>query len=284
MAPLSQSASGSRTTSKRKVGFFCGVALWFLCVLSSMFAISSLGAATPEEKGLAIAMETKQRDLGWGDMQAQLRMILRNREGEESLREIELRALEQEDDGDKSLNIFNSPRDVKGTAFLSYSHPLTADEQWLYLPALKRVKRIASRNKAGPFMGSEFAYEDLASFEVEKFTYRYLGDESCDGASCLIVEQYPADEYSGYARRIVWLDKRTYRPCKIVFYDRNNVLLKTLSYSGYRRYSDKHWRADKMLMINHQTGNSTELFWLNYRFKTGLTEQDFTLNALQRVR
>ena len=116
--------------------------------------------------------------------------------------------------------MFDKPRDVKGTAFLSFSHAVGADDQWLYLPALKRVKRIASRNKSGPFMGSEFAYEDLSSFEVEKYTYKFLRDETCEGGTCYVVEQYPVDKNSGYTRRVVWLDHNEYRVWKIDFYDR----------------------------------------------------------------
>ncbi len=122
---------------------------------------------TPEERGLEIAREADARDTGWGDHQARMTMTLANKQGETSTREITIKTLEVATDGDKSLTIFHEPRDVKGTAFLSFSHPTTPDEQWIYLPALKRVKRISSANKSGPFMGSEFAYEDIASQELE---------------------------------------------------------------------------------------------------------------------
>ena len=118
-------------------------------------------ALTAEDKGLEIAQEAINRDTGWTDNTADMLMYLRNQQGQESIRELKIKSLEQQDDGDKSLTIFNKPRDVKGTAFLSFSHPVGADDQWLYMPALKRVKRISSTNKSGPFMGSEFAFEDL---------------------------------------------------------------------------------------------------------------------------
>ncbi len=242
-------------------------------------------ALTPEEqKGLDISQESKDRDLGWVDSTADMLMVLRNQQGQESIREIKMRNLEIKDDGDKSLTIFNKPRDVKGTAFLSFSHPVDADDQWLYLPSLKRVKRISSRNKSGPFMGSEFAFEDLSSFEVEKYTYKYLGDETVHGLDSFKVEQFPVDENSGYTRRIVWIDKEEYRVQKIDFYDRKNSLLKTLSYVEYQQYLGKHWRADSMQMVNHQNGKSTELQWGNYAFKTGLEDGDFNRNSLKRVR
>lgn len=241
-------------------------------------------AETAEEKGLRIAEESKASDLGWQDMQADMNMILRNKQGQESLREIRLKSLEIDNDGDKSLSVFDKPRDVKGTAFLSFSHAVGADDQWLYLPALKRVKRIASRNKSGPFMGSEFAYEDLSSFEVEKYTYKYLKDEACDGGTCYVVEQYPVDKHSGYTRRVVWLDPEEYRLWKVEFYDRKDSPLKTLTYHGYNEYEGKHWRPDLMKMVNHQTGKSTDLTWSNYQFKSGLSDKDFNKNTLKRAR
>lgn len=256
----------------------------FILAASLATASANVLAETPEEKGMAIAKESKARDIGWSDMKAEMQMILRNSQGQESIREIRMKSLEVENDGDKSLSVFDKPRDVKGTAFLSFSHPVGADDQWLYLPALKRVKRIASRNKSGPFMGSEFAYEDLTSFEVEKYTYKYLRDEACGNDQCFVVEQYPVDKFSGYKRRIVWTDQSEYRVQKVEFYDRKNSLLKTLSYYDYKQYLDTFWRADLMKMENHQTKKSTDLQWKSYEFKTGLNDSDFNKNSLKRAR
>ncbi len=256
-------------------------ALSLLILLSLPF---SLLAQEAQQKGLEIAREADRRDTGFHDQTADLQMILRNSQGEESRRKIHVRTLEQLDDGDKSLTTFEQPADVKGTNFLSFTHKTGPDDQWLYLPALKRVKRISSRNKSGPFMGSEFAYEDLSSQEVEKYSYKYLRDENYNDLDCFVVERYPRDKDSGYTRQVVWLDKQEYRPQKIVFYDRKNSLLKTLTYSGYRQYLDKFWRADEMYMENHQTGKSTRLVWSDYRFKTGLEERDFNRNSLSRTR
>jgi hypothetical protein len=241
-------------------------------------------AETPEEKGLAIAKEADRRDTGWGDQTANLKMVLRNRHGKESLREIRTKTLEVEGDGDKALSIFDNPRDVKGTAFLSFTHALEPDEQWLYLPALKRVKRISSSNKSGPFMGSEFAFEDLSSQEVEKYSYKFLRDEKIDGRDTFVIERKPAYKHSGYTRLITWLDKEMYQPLKIEFYDRKNKLLKTLTSSDHKQYEGKFWRPTHMHMNNHQTKKSTKLTWSNYQFKTGLKSSDFDRNSLKRAR
>ena len=241
-------------------------------------------AKTPEEKGLAVALESDMRDSGFGDFEADMQMILRNRHGQESSRKLRTRTLEMKEDGDKSLVIFDTPRDVKGTAFLSFTHKSGSDDQWLYLPALKRVKRIASNNKSGPFMGSEFAFEDIASQEVEKYTYKFIREEDVDGDQMLVVERYPVDPKSGYTRQIVWHDREYFRPMKIEFYDRKDDLLKTLTYRGYAQYLDRYWRAEEMEMVNHQTGKSTVLLWENYAFAQGLSERDFDRNSLRRAR
>jgi hypothetical protein len=211
-------------------------------------------------------------------------MVLRNRHGEESRREIRSKVLETKDDGDKSLIVFDEPKDVAGTALLTYTHKTGDDDRWLYLPALKRVKRIASSNKSGPFMGSEFAYEDLGSQEVEKYTYRYLRDETLDGQEVFVFERYPKDAESGYTRNVIWMDKAEYRPLKIEFYDRKKSLLKTLTFAEYAQYLGKYWRPGKLDMVNHQTGKSTTLLFKDYKFRNGFRDRDFDQNSLRSAR
>lgn len=251
--------------------------------LSALLALSGQVSASPE-KGFEIAKERKVRDEGWGDSVATMQMILRNAQGESSTREMRLKSFEVANEGDKGLTIFDQPRDVKGTAFLNHSHVIEADDQWLYLPALKRVKRISSRNKSGPFMGSEFAYEDLSSFELEKYTFNHLGDETFKGVDTYRIEQIPTDKNSGYTKQVVWLDKAHYRPLQVEFYDRKGSLLKTLQFEDYKQYLNKYWRAHTMAMVNHQTGKSTTLTTSNLDFQTGLREKDFEKNVLKRVK
>ncbi len=212
-------------------------------------------------------------------------MILKNKHGQESIRKIRIKTLEVEGDGDKSLTIFDNPRDVKGTAFLNFTHKVGDDDQWLYLPALKRVKRISSRNKSGSFMGSEFSYEDIASQEVEKYTYKWIRDEVYDGRECFVIERYPVDKKnSGYTRLVTWIDKSEYRALKVDYYDRKKSLLKTLTIKEYKQYLNKYWRAEEMNMVNYQNRKSTKLVWSDYKFQTGLTDRDFTKSSLKRAR
>jgi len=253
-----------------------------MCVIFLAMTTTALGA---EEKGLAIVKEADKRDSGFENFTANLRMVLKNKHGQESERIIRTKTLEVEGDGDKNLLIFDRPKDVKGSAFLTYSHKTGDDDQWLYLPALKRVKRISSRNKAGSFMGSEFAYEDITSQEVEKYTYKWIRDEVYHDQECFVIERYPVDKKnSGYTRQVIWIDKSEYLQWKVEFYDRKKSLLKTLTIKGYKKYLDKYWRADEMNMVNHQNGKSTILYWSDYKFRVGLKEQDFNKNSLKRAK
>ena len=241
-------------------------------------------AVTAEEKGLQIITELDKRDTGFGDSKAILKMRLVNRKGDESLRSLKIKTLEVIGDGDKSLTIFSRPRDIKGTAFLSFTHALVPDEQWLYLPALKRVKRISSSNKSGPFLGSEYAFEDLTSFEVAKYGYKYLNDEDVEGIACFVIELIPKYEYSGYTRQVAWIDKERYIVIKVDYYDRKDALLKTQLFRDYKQYLNQYWRAGEQLMSNHQNGKSTALLWEEYKFGMGLTNRDFDKNTLKRAR
>ncbi|NOQ77110.1 MAG: outer membrane lipoprotein-sorting protein [Methylococcaceae bacterium] len=241
-------------------------------------------ALTPEELGLQIVQEVDRRDIGFGDTQSDMKMILRNRRGDKSVRILKMKTLEVDGDGDKSLSVFSKPRDIKGTAFLSFTHALVPDEQWLYLPALKRVKRISSSNKSGPYLGSEFAFEDLTSFEVSKYKYKHLRDEVFNEIDCFVVELYPQYKHSGYTRQITWIDKERYIPLKTDYYDRKNSLLKTLENKKYQQYLGQYWRNDEMLMVNHQNGKSTVLLWENYTFRNGFSDRDFDRNTLKRSR
>jgi outer membrane lipoprotein-sorting protein len=259
---------------------------WTCLLLIAFLPLAAAAQSSEEQKGLAISREADRRDLGFGDSVASIAMILKNANGQTSTRELNLKTLEvpDEGDGDKILSVIASPPDVRGTALLTYTHINEQDDQWLYLPALKRVKRISSANKSGPFLGSEFAYEDLASQEVAKYTHRYLRDEPCGELHCFVIERVPVYRHSGYTRQLTWIDHDEYRFWKVDFYDRKNDLLKTLTFSDYRQYLDQYWRALVLDMHNHQTGKSTRLSYTDLRFRVGLTDSDFTRNALQRAR
>ncbi len=255
-----------------------------VAMITTAMLPSILYAQSAEQRGLEIAQAADAYDKGFTDLTANMTMTLRSKTGKTSTRNIRIKTLEVENDGDKSVSIFDEPADVKGTAMLTYSHGLEADDQWLYLPALKKVKRINSRNKSGPFMGSTFAFEDLSSQEVEKYSYKFIREEACGEWQCYVIERKPEYKYSGYTRQVTWLDKEAYRLVKVEFYDRKKSLLKTLVTSDFNQYLGHYWRPGKMDMMNHLTGKGTLLEWTDYQFQTGLTDRDFRSQSLKRIK
>lgn len=254
-------------------------------VSGSAPAMAQSAPQSAEQKGKALAVEADKRDTGWVDSRASLKMILGTKDGQQrAVRELDSKALERtpNTDGDKSLIVFRAPKDVQNTALLTYNHVTGNDDQWIYLPALKRVKRIASANRSGPFMGSEFAYEDFAAAEIEKFTYKWLKDEPCGQMTCHVIERVPTYSNSGYARQVAWMDQPELRVQRVDYYDKRGKLLKTLTSSQWKQYEGKFWRAHDMNMVNHQTGKTTRLTWGPFQLKTGLSANDFTETSLAR--
>ncbi len=247
-------------------------------------------ADTPEEqRGYEIATLADQSDNGFGDTVVDVEMKLQDAAGKVTVRKLNFSTLERENDtvGDKSLVVFNTPKDVEGTALLSHAQILKADNQWLFLPDLGRVKRISSANKSGPFVGSEFAFEDFTSLEVNKYTYKFLETTSIelDGETLEVhaIERYPAYKKSGYARQIAYIDTTHHQLRQVDFYNRRNAKLKTLKLTDYRLYADKYWRAHKLSMTNDVFRKTTDLIYDDYKFDQGLTDRDFVKGVLETL-
>jgi hypothetical protein len=260
-----------------------------ILLTGAAFTPRPASAETPEEKGLAIAIEADQRDLGFGDFTANGEMVLHDKQGHESRRVFDNMTRERPETnvGDFGVIVFRKPRDIRGTALLTHANvEPNDDDQWLYLPVVKRVKRISSSNRTGKFVSSEFSYEDLGSQEVADYDYKWLRDEPCptDAAlTCHVSESVPKNKKSGYSKRIAWTDTAEYRLQTIHFFNRRGDLEKQLTFMGYQQYLGKYWRAGTMRMKNKQTGKSTDLLWTNYKFGNGLSEADFDPNRLKRL-
>jgi outer membrane lipoprotein-sorting protein len=256
--------------------------VWMMLVVGATPSLAQEPA--PAERGREIALEADRRARGFGDYQARMEMILVDRGGEETRRDLELLSLEVSPDEERSLIYFDSPRDIRGTALLTYSFRDGDEEHWLYLPALRRTKRIAANGRSSPFMGSEFAYEDLVPMYPSQYEYSYVSEEELEGTPCFVIERYPGYEGSGYQRQRLWIDTEEFRVLRIDSWDLRDRLLKTLTLSGYEQYVDRIWRPAEAHMVNHRTDEATRLRWYDYRFQTGLTESDFSRAALGRVR
>ncbi|MBL4608091.1 MAG: outer membrane lipoprotein-sorting protein [Pseudomonadales bacterium] len=250
----------------------------------ALILVAPVFAETAEEKGLRIAQEGEHLDDGWVDSTSKMEMILINKNGKETVRKMHSSATEGSNDDGKMLMVFDSPRDQKGTALLTHSHPDKDNEQWLYLPALKKVKKIASKSKSGPFLGSEFSFEDIGGGKIEDYDYKWLRDEEFNGRKVWVMEAYPKDKYSGYTKVVSWTDQEDHRIYKAEFWDRKKSHLKTMTLTGYEKYLDKFWRPGELHMVNHQTRKETKMQISDNVFNQGLKDKDFTKNSLKRAR
>ena len=165
-----------------------------------------------EEKGLEIIEKSIALDNGFIDSTVEGKMILKDKSGNESVRSFKNFIFEELDEtlGDKSIIVFSEPRDVKGTSLLTHANiEPKDDDQWLYLPALKRVKRISSSNRTGKFVSSEFSYEDLSTDEPEDYNFVWLEEIACPADStlqCHVIEATPKNKKSGYSMRVIYID------------------------------------------------------------------------------
>lgn len=270
---------------------FCGLS-WHSWAAANV--LTPVRGDTPEQKkGFTIAAVSDRSDRGFGDSEVDVEMILKNAAGQESRRVMRFSTLEVADEkiGDKTMILFSTPKDVEGTALLSHAKMVEPDNQWLYLPALKRVKRISSKNKSGPFVGSEFAYEDFTSTELNKYDYTWLRSEACGALTCEVVERTPLYKDSGYTRQVAWIDQQHSQLRKVDFYDRRNTLLKTLLLEDYKSYPVENkskqsvdvWRFHKLSMLNHKNNKTTDLVFSDYQFNVGLRETDFVKSKLKNL-
>jgi len=246
-------------------------------ILSILILASSLFSITNKE----VAIKSDKVTNGFISSRSNMTMTLINARGQQTIRKMKSFTLEGTN-GNKSLMIFLTPADVKGTKMLTHEHISKDDDQWMYLPALKRVKRIASRNKSGSFMGSEFSYEDTANASWKKYTYENdLEVVILDGTKCYKGTRYPKDRNSGYTKQITWIDTNTLLVKKVEYFDRKKERLKTATFTEYKKISGI-WRMGKIFMKNHQNSKSTILSWTKREIKVGLKAKDFTKRKLKR--
>ncbi len=211
-------------------------------------------------------------------------MELSDRSGRRSSRRLEVRTLEgTPHQPERSIILIHEPRDISGTALLSHSRGVKDDLQWLYLPSLRRTKRISGANRGAPFIGSEFAFEDLAPQELEKYEYIWVGVDQCAGLSCTVIRRTPNAKNSAYSHQLVWIDSRDFQVRRIEFFNRAGQHQKTLTLNKYVHHRESYWRAHSLEMVNHLNGKSTSLEVTAYEFETGLDSNSFEKPALARL-
>jgi outer membrane lipoprotein-sorting protein len=259
-------------------------ALLMIILGLAVFAATVGHAETPQQRGLRLASEASDRNDGYKDISVNGEMLLQTASGQRAERRFDASWIEVGKDVSRSLLVFRWPGDIRNTALLTHTFTGRKDDQWLFLPAMERVRRISGSGRSGSFVGSEFAFEDMVDQEVDKFNHTWIADDRCpDSGTCHVIDRVPTTK-SGYSRQRIWLDASELRLQKVQYFDRRGAHLKTLTITGYRKYKGRFWRASRMDMTNHLTQSSTRLNWKNYNFDQGLTDSAFTVNALRRIR
>lgn len=252
------------------------VATYLLFIAPHAHTAEAGAGGEASRRGHEIASTVDQRDSGFADYVVEGRMTIRREGSTPAMREFTMSTLEVRDDGDKRLVVFSEPRDLAGFVSLTYSHAGAPDDQWIYLPSIKRTKRLAARDKTGSFAGSEFSYEDIATWELSNYTYEFIRDEPCGtpATTCHTIANIPRYPYSGYARLVETIDPRIWQPVRIVYFDSENRELKRLEFYDYKQYLEKHWRPGRMVMTNARDKSVSEIVWSEYKFQTGLKASD----------
>lgn len=256
---------------------------WLLVLL--LPALSLLAHAEAPLTGKDIIDRAKQNASGFKDMTHRVRMVLVDEKGGKSEREMLLKALVEENGTAHSLSIFTAPQREKGIALLSEAKSGEADQQWLYLPSTKRLKRITGASRTSSFRGSEFTFEDLSDQNSDQYRFELINQEACGSQTCFVIDRFPgAGMESSYSKARLWIDTEHYRPMKADFYDLDGKLLKAMEAFDYSLFENKYWKPARVVMTSRVNGKATEMQSLDLKMNTGLQVAEFSELAIRSWR
>lgn len=216
-------------------------------------------------------------------------MLLTNKKGKTQSRKTII--YRKDYDGErKSMIVFQSPTNVKGTGFLSFDYHDNSkdDDQWLYLPALKKTRRISASNRGDYFLGTDFTYEDIklgSKMSVHDYNGNTIKTEVIDGKKCYLIESKPKNDKIkkelGYSKVQTWVDSEIWMVRKAKYWDEAGNLLKTSNVSSIQKI-DGIWTIQKLEAVNHKTGHKTTITFSNVDYKTSVEDDLFTEESLMR--
>jgi len=257
--------------------------LWVLFICTG-FVLGNLMAAVPGFGAEMTAYEIvkKSEDLldQAKDSQMDILMTLINKNGNRREQNLAAYIKKGEDDSSKSMLFFLSPADVKGTSFLVWSEPGKDDQQWLYLPALKRIRQISASGKGESFMGTEFTFFDMGSHDIDDYTFTLLGEEDVNNEQCYTIEAIPK-KVEFYNKIVLWIRKGNFIPARADFYDTKGAYLKQGIFSDVQNIQGIN-TPTHIEMHNQLNKRSTTLDMTNIVYDKGLQDDIFTQRYMKR--
>ena len=255
-------------------------------------AFVALGFAAPVrgETAREILDRRKALDDGarhWDDRHEKMKLVIVDKRGGERVREVELYDRREPGDEQKTILFFRSPAEVKGTAFLAFTHKGRAADQWLYLPELQRVRQITARTRNESFMGTDLSYHDLdlmqemVSWTEADAKSSLRGDETVDGTACHVIELVPQREDIGYKKVVLWLGKDDLVPRRIELYEDGSDPKKRIQQSDVRTV-DNIPIAQRIEAATPAAGSRTAIEITEVRFNQKLDPELFSQRYLER--
>jgi len=215
------------------------------------------------------------------DGRAKITMRLINKQGKERLREMTMLRKNLGTGGEQRYYIyFHKPSDVKGTSFMVWKYPAKEDDRWIFIPAIKLVRRIAADDKRSSFVGSDFTYEDISGREVGDETHSLLRSEDWQGRPTYVIESRPKTAID-YVRRVSWIDRDRHLPLKEEYYDAQGEILRIFTVDEIKQV-DGFWTAARRTMRDNQSGHRTEVAFQEIKYNVGVGDDLFTERYLRR--
>jgi outer membrane lipoprotein-sorting protein len=257
-------------------------------VMTSLVALLTLPAAAWALT--AIEIMDKNFVVGkYADSTSETTMTLTNKSGQQRVRKtFGTSKLDANGIDNKRMTRFLEPTDVKGTVSLLVEHSDKDDDIWIYLPSVKKVRRLISSNKKDSFVGTDFSYGDVIGHKVKEWNHTIVKEEDIDGKSCYVIESTPKDATiktnTGYSKRIGWIQKDNFVTVKAISYDEAGELLKEAKYSHWKEVDTvKHkWQAGILEAKNLQTGHSTVITIDQFKVNNGVKDDFFTTRYMEQ--
>ncbi|MGE0708348.1 MAG: outer membrane lipoprotein-sorting protein [Planctomycetota bacterium] len=253
-----------------------------LALLASLVCLALAPGARADEPSAKDIMNHVDKDHRSKDEEGVVEMVLVTKDERKQTRKMEMLFLQGEGEDDKHRLRFMEPANVAGLTLLTHEATGRADDQWVYLPEFKKVKKIASSKRTNRFAQTDFTYEDLRTEDLSAYEYTRKGEEKVQNADCYVIEATPKNpETSGYSKRLIYVEKARYLLFKVVFFDPKGRKLKTLENRGYEQVNGL-WRAKMSVMEDHQRESKTAWRFVSRKINAGISDSKFTVASLEK--